>query len=240
MPPGENDVPGYRLRAAVIHWQAGSGLSGAEDRVRRTLDNEEGPRVNPFFRELYRAVAATLAGLRAKEHTAQVPPAERQERERGVQRGRAAGPVLLADHGTRGGHQRAERRRAAQRAADAGELRAAGRPRGTIRAARAGGDLLRDRQRPRPVLLPAADRYGRRLGRPAPPGPGATRTWSGRTSRRSGSPKPARTCADRSPTCWMSAAPAPAWNSCPRSASGSPARLRRSAPLPGSRPCSPE
>jgi hypothetical protein len=82
VPPGEHDVPGYRLRAAVIHWQAGSGLSGAEDRVRRTLDNEEGPRVNPFFRELYRAVAATLAGLRAKEHTAQVPPAERQERER--------------------------------------------------------------------------------------------------------------------------------------------------------------
>ena len=65
----------------MIHWQAGNGLSGAEDRVRRTLDNEEGPRVNPFFRDLYRAVAATLAGLRAKEHTAQVPPAERQERE---------------------------------------------------------------------------------------------------------------------------------------------------------------
>jgi superfamily II DNA/RNA helicase len=82
VPPGEHDVPGYRLRAAVINWQAGSGLSGAEDRVRRTLDNEEGPRVNPFFRELYRSVAATLAGLRAKEHTAQVSPAERQERER--------------------------------------------------------------------------------------------------------------------------------------------------------------
>ena len=81
VPPDANDVPGYRLRAAVIHWQAGNGLSGAEDRVRRTLDNEEGPRVNPFFRELYRGVAATLAGLRAKEHTAQVPPAERQERE---------------------------------------------------------------------------------------------------------------------------------------------------------------
>jgi Helicase conserved C-terminal domain len=82
VPPDEDDVAGYRLRAAVIHWQAGTGLSGAEDRVRRTLDNEEGPRVNPFFRELYRAVAATLAGLRAKEHTAQVPPGERQERER--------------------------------------------------------------------------------------------------------------------------------------------------------------
>ena len=82
VPPDENDVAGYRLRAAVIQWQAGTGQSGAEDRVRRTLHNEEGPRVNPFFRELYRGVAATLAGLRAKEHTAQVPPAERQERER--------------------------------------------------------------------------------------------------------------------------------------------------------------
>ena len=92
VPPGEHDVPGYRLRAAVINWQAGSGLSGAEDRVRRTLDNEEGPRVNPFFRELYRAVAATLAGLRAKEHTAQVSPAERQEREREFSE--AALPVL--------------------------------------------------------------------------------------------------------------------------------------------------
>src|SRR5712692_9280931 len=92
VPADENDVPGYRLRAAVIHWKAGTGMSGAEDRVRRTLDNEEGPRVNPFFRELYRDVAATLAGLRAKEHTAQVPPAERQERE--TEFSAAALPVL--------------------------------------------------------------------------------------------------------------------------------------------------
>jgi superfamily II DNA/RNA helicase len=92
VPAGENDLPGYRLRAAVIHWRAGNGLSGAEDRVRRTLDNEEGPRVNPFFRELYREVATTLSGLRAKEHTAQVPPAERQERE--DEFSKAALPVL--------------------------------------------------------------------------------------------------------------------------------------------------
>src|ERR1039457_6346461 len=58
---------------------------------------------------------------------------------------------------------------------------------------------------------------------PRPASTWRTRTWSDRTSRPSGSPKRARTCADRSPTCWMSAAPAPAWNSCPRSASGSPA-----------------
>ena len=29
-----DDTAGYRLRAAVIHWHAGNGLSGAEDRVR--------------------------------------------------------------------------------------------------------------------------------------------------------------------------------------------------------------
>src|SRR5579875_2174049 len=82
VPPAGGDVAGYRLRAAVIHWQAGTGLSGAEDRVRRTLDRAEGPRVNPFFRDLYRNMAETISGLRAREHTAQVPPIERQERER--------------------------------------------------------------------------------------------------------------------------------------------------------------
>ena len=82
VPPAGDDVAGYRLRAAVIHWQAGTGLSGAEDRVRRTLDRAEGPRVNPFFRDLYRNMAETISGLRAREHTAQVPPIERQERER--------------------------------------------------------------------------------------------------------------------------------------------------------------
>ena len=64
-PDADGDMPGYRLRAAVIQWLPGSGLSGSEDRVRRTLTNEQGPRVNPFFRELYRTMAETLAGLRA-------------------------------------------------------------------------------------------------------------------------------------------------------------------------------
>jgi superfamily II DNA/RNA helicase len=80
--PADDDKAGYRLRAAVISWHLGTGLSGAEDRVRRTLDKAEGPRVNPFFRDLYKGVASTLSGLRAKEHTAQVPPADRQEREK--------------------------------------------------------------------------------------------------------------------------------------------------------------
>ncbi|MGH3301490.1 MAG: helicase-related protein, partial [Streptosporangiaceae bacterium] len=80
-PDAGGEVAGYRLRAAVIQWMAGTGLSGAEDRIRRTVASEEGPRVNPFFRDLYTAVAEQLSGLRAREHTAQVPPAERQQRE---------------------------------------------------------------------------------------------------------------------------------------------------------------
>jgi superfamily II DNA/RNA helicase len=91
-PDKDNDAPGYQLRAAVIHWNVGSGLSGAEDRVRRTLDKENGSRVNPFFRGLYKSVATTLSGLRAKEHTAQVPPLDRQDREHDFSE--AALPVL--------------------------------------------------------------------------------------------------------------------------------------------------
>jgi superfamily II DNA/RNA helicase len=90
--PGDDERAGYRLRAAIIGWHLGTGLSGAEDRVRRTLDNEDGPRVNPFFRDLYKGVASTLAGLRAKEHTAQVPPLDRQDREKDFSE--AALPVL--------------------------------------------------------------------------------------------------------------------------------------------------
>ena len=93
VPAKDSDgTSGYQLRAAVIHWRRGTGLSGAEDRVRRKLDNEEGPRVNPFFRDLYQEVATTLSGLRAKEHTAQVPPTDRQDREREFSE--AALPVL--------------------------------------------------------------------------------------------------------------------------------------------------
>ena len=54
---------------------------GAEDPLRRSFDSETTARVNPFFRDLYRDVSAGLAGLHAKEHTAQVPQLLRIERE---------------------------------------------------------------------------------------------------------------------------------------------------------------
>jgi serine/threonine protein kinase len=82
--PGARTVGqvGYRIRASCLIWQAGDGLVGIEDPLSRTYLTEDGPRVNPFFLHLYRDAAQSLAGLSAREHTAQVPPAVREEREK--------------------------------------------------------------------------------------------------------------------------------------------------------------
>jgi superfamily II DNA/RNA helicase len=74
-------VPGYRLKASALRWVAGDGTKGAVDPLRKSLNSESVARVNPFFLGLYREVAATLRGLFAKEHTAQVPSSEREVRE---------------------------------------------------------------------------------------------------------------------------------------------------------------
>ncbi|MGA5305855.1 DEAD/DEAH box helicase [Nucisporomicrobium flavum] len=92
VPATAHGVPGYRLKASAILWKPGNGLAGADDPLRRTIEDEEGARVNPFFRDLYRDVAATLAGLHAREHTAQVPAAQREQREKDFSR--ADLPVL--------------------------------------------------------------------------------------------------------------------------------------------------
>ena len=83
-----NGVSGYRLKAAAIRWRAGSGERGAPDPLRRQFDRSVAPRVNPFFRDLYARVGRALAGLHAREHTAQVPPAEREAREEAFREGR--------------------------------------------------------------------------------------------------------------------------------------------------------
>jgi ATP-dependent helicase YprA (DUF1998 family)/serine/threonine protein kinase len=73
---------GYRVSAAALIWRAGNGERGVVDPLARTYSSGEGPRVNPFFRDLYKTAAADLAGLYAREHTAQVTPEDRLERER--------------------------------------------------------------------------------------------------------------------------------------------------------------
>lgn len=73
---------GYQVDAGCLIWRAGDGFQGAQDPVTRTYASGEGPAVNRFFRDLYRGAASSLTGLVAREHTAQVTPGEREERER--------------------------------------------------------------------------------------------------------------------------------------------------------------
>ncbi len=82
--PGANeeDVPGYQLAAAGLRWVAGDGTKAFHDPIRVPSLPEDGGRTNPFFVEFYKGVAADGQGLRAREHTAQVKPDEREERER--------------------------------------------------------------------------------------------------------------------------------------------------------------
>lgn len=74
-------ITGYRIAARALIWRAGSGEHGAHDPLTRTYGSGDGPRVNTFFRDLYRDAAGALGGLGAKEHTAQVDPLERERRE---------------------------------------------------------------------------------------------------------------------------------------------------------------
>ncbi|WP_273938651.1 DEAD/DEAH box helicase [Kutzneria chonburiensis] len=70
---------GYRIQAGMIEWHAGDGRRRATDPIRT---NAADGRVNPYFRRFYAETATGLAGLEAREHTAQVRQEDRQERER--------------------------------------------------------------------------------------------------------------------------------------------------------------
>lgn len=86
VPPAEGG-PGYRIKASALRWLAGDGMTAAPDPLRKTIDPNQGARVNEFFRDLYRDSAAELTGLHAAEHTAQVSAAEREQREDAFRRG---------------------------------------------------------------------------------------------------------------------------------------------------------
>ena len=78
---------GYQLKASSIVWRPGDGKAGAEDRIRKQVAADTGPRVNPFFQRLYTEKAANLAGLQAREHTAQVMSELRAIREEQFRKG---------------------------------------------------------------------------------------------------------------------------------------------------------
>ena len=80
-------VPEYRINAAALRWLPGDGATGASDPLRKAFSGEETARVNPFFRDLYVELARGYSGMRAREHTAQVPQRDRLEREQDFRTG---------------------------------------------------------------------------------------------------------------------------------------------------------
>jgi ATP-dependent helicase YprA (DUF1998 family) len=79
--------PNYRLKASSVIWKPGDGQMGAPDPLRKGFDPDRGTRVNPFFLSLYRNTAQELNGMYAREHTAQVTSADREEREKAFRKG---------------------------------------------------------------------------------------------------------------------------------------------------------
>ncbi|WP_059015767.1 DEAD/DEAH box helicase [Mycobacterium sp. M26] len=79
--------PNFRLKASAVIWTPGDGRIGAPDPLRKGFNPDQGTRVNPFFLDLYRTTAPELAGMYAREHTAQVTAAIREEREKAFRSG---------------------------------------------------------------------------------------------------------------------------------------------------------
>jgi hypothetical protein len=79
--PDGGGMPGYRIRADALRWGAGDGKRRAPEPTRQSESDAGGLRVNPYFRELYQSVAYQLGELTAREHTAQVDPDDRRDRE---------------------------------------------------------------------------------------------------------------------------------------------------------------
>ena len=88
----END-PEYQLVAGSMIWRAGEGREVTANPLRMAQASSETVRPNPFFLAYYQTMAGHFAGIRGAEHTAQVPAATREEREKEFRSARL--PVLF-------------------------------------------------------------------------------------------------------------------------------------------------
>ncbi|MEN6621352.1 MAG: helicase-related protein, partial [Smithella sp.] len=80
----KNDVghkPGYQLLASGMTWKVGDGKQAFHDPIRVPRMPEVGGKTNEFFVNFYKTVNKQALGIEAREHTAQVPSALREERE---------------------------------------------------------------------------------------------------------------------------------------------------------------
>ncbi|HOT74392.1 MAG TPA: helicase-related protein [Candidatus Wallbacteria bacterium] len=76
----DTDVSGYQLPAAAMLWTIGDETK-INDPLKMPGVSSEGGGVNKFFVEFYKSLASENSGIKAREHTAQVPPLLRQQRE---------------------------------------------------------------------------------------------------------------------------------------------------------------
>jgi ATP-dependent helicase YprA (DUF1998 family)/very-short-patch-repair endonuclease len=82
-----SEVFGYQIPADAIVWKVGDGVV-AHDPLRQTTESRADIVPNPFFVSFYKETAQHLLGLEAREHTAQVPSKQREEREDAFREGR--------------------------------------------------------------------------------------------------------------------------------------------------------
>lgn len=73
--------PGYQLLASGMIWKAGDGKIAFHDPIRVPRMPEGGGKTNEFFVNFYQTVEKQILGIEAREHTAQVPSDQREERE---------------------------------------------------------------------------------------------------------------------------------------------------------------
>lgn len=83
----------WQIPAAALRWRAGAGTGRRHDHLATPNAPEGGFEPNRFFVDLYRNLARDQARMEAREHTAQVPAAERQQREQEFRK--AELPVLF-------------------------------------------------------------------------------------------------------------------------------------------------
>jgi ATP-dependent helicase YprA (DUF1998 family)/very-short-patch-repair endonuclease len=82
----------YQVAAHAMRWRKGDGKHAFHDPIRVPRQSSEGARVNPYFIRFYNEIAASSAGLEAREHTAQVQSDVRIQREKKFSEG--ALPIL--------------------------------------------------------------------------------------------------------------------------------------------------
>ena len=87
------DPEGYQINPKALRWMAGDGEDRPVDRTRLLEIGEAPPEPNRYFIECYRNFVDLKSLLEAREHTAQVAPEDREEREARFRKG--ALPLLF-------------------------------------------------------------------------------------------------------------------------------------------------